>query len=78
MNLLPQALTGCNVWLTWILFLSLFIGILGYVEAFTADFGANIEQICNFYNGPHDPKVVNMKSHEVLTKIINLHAEVTR
>lgn len=71
-NLLPQALTGCNTWVTWILFLSFFIGLLTYVAAFVNDFELNITNICDYSNGDN----INQK-HKVLTETIQLHSELT-
>lgn len=74
-NLLPQALTACNCWLNWILFLSFFISLLTFVEACVADFEASIDEICNQYD---DLGRTKMKTDLFLNQTIELHAELTK
>lgn len=74
-NLLPQALTACNCWLNWILFLSFFISLLTYVEACVADFEASINKICNQYD---DLGRAKMNTDFFLNQTIELHAELTK
>lgn len=74
-NLLPQALTGVNTWMNWILFLSFFMSILLYVEASLADFEANFSEICN-----QDDKSGDSfhKTDVLLNRTIDLHSELTK
>lgn len=74
-NLLPQALTGCNCWLNWILFLSFFISTLTYIEACVADFEANIGDICNQYDDLGRTKI---NTDLCVNQTIELHAEIIK
>lgn len=74
-NLLPQALTGVNTWINWILFLSFFISILLYVEASLADFEANFSEICN---QDYESGDSFHKTEVLLNQTIDLHAELTK
>lgn len=86
-NLLPQALTGCNTWISWCLFLSFFIGLCLYVEACLGDFHAHINEICSPYqdecdeNGEKDVQMDETafrKNETILNETIEMHVELTR
>lgn len=74
-NLLPQALTGCNTWLNWILFLSFFISTLTYIEGCVADFEANIGDICNQYD---DLGRTRVNTDLRVNQTIELHAKIIK
>lgn len=75
-NLLPQALTGVNTWMNWILFLSFFISILTYIEACLNDIETNIIAICKENN--NDDVIQYQNSDLILNQTIELHAELTK
>lgn len=87
LNLLPQALTGCNTWISWCLFLSFLIGLCLYVEACLADFHAHINEICRSYQDEYDENDENdagfnetlvRKNETIFNETIKLHIELTR
>lgn len=86
-NLLPQALTGCNTWISWCLFLSFFIGLCSYVEACVADFQAHIHEICSAHKVEEDGsdeenssvgESVARRNGTILNETVELHIELTK
>lgn len=76
-NILPQALTGCNVWVSWSLFLSFFIGLCSYVAACVADFETNFKEIIQHREVESEDQDRNRVTNALLNELIELHAEVT-
>lgn len=78
-NILPQALTGCNVWVSWSLFLAFFIGLCSYIKAFVDDFKINIDEIFQKIDDKSDLTEENhhRMTNMLLNESIELHAEVT-
>lgn len=75
-NILPQALTGCNVWVSWSLFLSFFIGLCSYGEAGVADFKANVNEFFQQNQMEQNMEEAD-RNRTLLNESIELHAEIT-